>query len=68
MTEIKIKTKGMHCASCEFLVKDDLEELDGVKRADASCETGIISVEFDESKVKQAKIEKTITELGYEVL
>ncbi len=67
MTNIKIKTTGMHCSSCEMLVVDALEDLDGVVKASASHKTGIISVDFDESKVGNNEIRKTIKSEGYGV-
>lgn len=67
MTKVKIKTKGMHCASCEMLIQDALGELDGVARAEASHESGIVNVEFDESKIDVGKIKTVIGNEGYKV-
>lgn len=67
MVNIKIKTKGMHCASCEMLVKDSLEELDGVSAVNADFKSGIVSVDFDESKVKPEAIKAVISSEGYEI-
>lgn len=65
--KIEIKTKGMHCTSCEMLLKDSLEELEGVSNIEASSKTGIVSVDFDETKITENKIIKTIKQEGYEV-
>ena len=67
MTNIKLKTKGMHCPSCEMLVKDSLEELDGVKKVNVSHESGIVEVDFDESKTKQKEIIRIVEDEGYKV-
>ncbi|MFH0752149.1 MAG: heavy-metal-associated domain-containing protein [archaeon] len=67
MKKINLKTKGMHCTSCEMLVKDALEELPGVKEVSASHSSGVISVEFDESKTTKGDIIKIIKAEGYEV-
>ncbi|MBW3004654.1 cation transporter, partial [Candidatus Woesearchaeota archaeon] len=67
MKKIKIKTKGMHCASCEVLLKSVLEELEGVNDAKASCKTGIISVDFDEDKVNEKEIIELIKLEGYKI-
>ena len=67
MENIKIKTKGMHCTSCEMLVKEALEELDGVNRAGVSFESGIIIVDFDENKVTKEELVEIIKQEGYEV-
>ena len=62
------KVNGMHCASCEMLVKDSLDEADGVKKAEASYAKGTVSVEFDEAKISEDKIRTIIKKEGYEVL
>ncbi len=67
MANIKLKTKGMHCTSCEMLVRDALEELDGVNKAEASFKDGIISVDFDDNKVDKNKITEVIWAEGFEV-
>lgn len=64
---IKLKTKGMHCSSCEMLVKDALEDLDGVKKVEASHKSGVIAIDFDDAKVDISKIKETIKKEGYEV-
>jgi copper chaperone len=67
MTKIKIKTKGMHCGSCEILVKDALEELEGVNKAEASHESGVVSVDFDENKTNEKEIIEIVKLEGYEI-
>jgi copper chaperone CopZ len=61
----KIKTKGMHCRSCELLIKEEIEELDGIKKVDASYESGVIFVEFDSSKVNLDEIIDCIKQEKY---
>jgi len=65
MANIKIKTSGMHCPSCEMLVKDSLEDLDGVKSASADHKSGIIEIDFDNSKVDESAIKAIISKEGY---
>ena len=60
MANIKIKTKGIHCTSCEMVIKDALEDLQGVNKAEASYKSGIVSVDFDDTKVNEDKIIGTI--------
>lgn len=67
MVRIKIKTNGMHCTSCEMLIKDALEEVEGVSKAEAAHKTGIVSVEFNEKKVKKSDLIKIIKLEGYQV-
>jgi len=66
MANIEIRTKGMHCTSCETLVKDALEELDGINKIEVNYKTGIVKVDFDESKVSSKLIKTTIEKEGYE--
>ncbi len=66
MANIKIKTKGMHCSSCEMLVKDSLEELEGINSAKADHKSGMIEVEFDDSEIDEAAIKTAISSEGYE--
>jgi copper chaperone CopZ len=60
--------KGMHCKSCEMLVKDELEELDGVKSASASAVKGKVLVDFDATKVKEKDLIEVIKKEGYKVI
>jgi len=65
--KLKLQTEGMHCGSCEILVKDALGELEGVRNVEASWKTGIVDVDFDESKTDKMKIIETIKKQGYKV-
>lgn len=65
MRTSKFNVKGMHCASCEMLIVDSLEELEGVELAKASNKDKEVTVTYDETKVDKDKIKKTITEEGY---
>ena len=65
MKKITLKVKGMHCQSCATLIEDALEDL-GVKgKVDSKKETAVIV--FDEKKVIEEKIKKTIIKEGYNV-
>lgn len=59
------KVAGMHCASCEKILKMDIGALSGVKNVKANAVSGMVEVEgegFDASAVKKA-----ITDNGYKV-
>ena len=64
--EQKIKVSGMHCNSCEFLIKDSLKDL-GVKSS-ADYKKGEVIVTFDPKKIDIKKIYKAIEENGYKVV
>ena len=67
MKNITIKVKGMHCQSCEMLIKDSLEEQDGVKSAEVSNKERTAKITFDESKISEAQLKSIIKNEGYEV-
>jgi copper chaperone CopZ len=60
------KAKGMHCNSCEMLLKDTLEEIDGVTNAVPSFKSGSVEIEYDDSKVDDSTIKKAIVSEGFE--
>lgn len=64
--EKKISVKGMHCTSCEFLIKDSLSDL-GV-RSKVNYKKGEVIVDFDPKKVTLDRIYKTIEENGYSII
>jgi len=65
--KIQLKVKGMHCKSCEALIKDSVEELPGINEVKADHNKGIIQVTFDESRVKESKIKEAIKKEGYKL-
>lgn len=66
MKSLKLKVSGMHCGSCEMLVKEALEDA-GVKTAIPSHKNGTVDVVFDENKIKESKIKTIIEQEGYKV-
>ena len=68
MKNVSYNVKGMHCKSCEMLIKDSLEEMDGVQNVDVSHEKGYVKVTFDDKKLKEDKIKSAIKNEGYEVI
>ena len=68
MKNVLYNVKGMHCKSCETLIKDSLEEIDGVQKVDVSHERGYVKVTFDEKKVNEDKIQSAIKKEGYEAI
>lgn len=66
MVRRQLKVDGMHCASCAMLIDEELEEIPGVSRASTSWPRQKLDVEYDESRVDDARIVATIAELGYD--
>jgi copper chaperone len=63
----ELQVSGMSCSGCELLVKDALEELEGVSEATASHLKGTVVVDYDQGMVSIATITSVIEELGYKV-
>lgn len=68
MAKAKIKTSGMHCSSCEMLLGDALQEINGVSKAKANHKTGIVEVDFDDLEVDEREIRQAIESEGYNVI
>ncbi|SPY57322.1 putative mercuric reductase [Pseudomonas aeruginosa] len=62
MTELKII--GMTCASCVVHVKEALEKIPGVHRADVSYASGRAELKVDEA-VSREQMQAAVEALGY---
>jgi len=65
MSQFTLKVKGMHCKSCEVLLKDSIEELHEVKVLKADHKSGILEIEAKESQLEQIK--SIIKKEGYTI-
>ena len=63
----ELSVSGMNCSGCEMLIKEALEELDGVLDAQASYSIGRVTVDYDPAKVTFAAITATIEAEGFKV-
>ena len=66
MVEIVIKTKGMHCVSCERIIKDAILSVNGVKDVKVDYTTEKTIVDYDPAKTNVKNIMETIKNVGYE--
>jgi len=64
MVKEKLKVSGMHCPSCEILIKDILADEDVVVIT-ISSKSGNLEISFDESKISLEKIKSLLSEEGY---
>jgi copper chaperone CopZ len=64
---LNVKVKGMHCPSCEELIKDGVRALAGIQDITVSHRTGAVKVAFDDKKTNAAAIRSAIKQEGYEV-
>lgn len=65
MNTYKFKAEGMHCQSCEILVKEELGELAGVSDVTVDYSTGEGSLNLDESLSSQDDVIAAIKNAGY---
>lgn len=61
----KFKITGMHCSSCALTIDMDLEDLEGINKAQTSYAKSETEVEFDSEKLDDQKILETIKKTGY---
>lgn len=66
MHERTIPIKGMHCASCELLIAEELESIPGVEQATASLKTKTATIK-SVGRVPDYAIQDAVKEAGYEV-
>jgi len=68
MKKESLLIQGMHCKSCETLIKDALEEeLKGIKSIKISAAKGDAVIEYDEKETSLDEIKKVIKGEGYKV-
>jgi copper chaperone len=67
MANINMNVEGITCGGCEKSIRNALLERDGVSDATASHETGIVSIDFDDSKIQQEQLKQAIEEAGFDV-
>ena len=62
---IPFSVTGMHCASCEFLIKDELTSLNGVTYVIISYKTGKGLITINDGQVTNNDILGAIKKAGY---
>ena len=67
MASINFSVEGITCGGCEKSIRNALLANDGVSEATASHETGIVAIEFDDGKIKEAQLKQTIEDAGFDV-
>jgi len=65
MKHIVFSVTGMHCESCEIIIKDELSELTGVNEVTIDNKTGKGTLILDESKNSTDDVLKAIIKAGY---
>jgi len=65
--ERKMTVSGMHCRSCEMLVRDVASEIDGVESVTVDSRSGSMVVKGSSDVVFQA-VRKAVEKEGYRVV
>ena len=63
----ELQVSGMNCGSCELLVTEALEDLEGVISVDASHLKSAVTVDYDPNMVGLPTIAAVIEEQGFKV-
>jgi P-type Cu+ transporter len=66
MTKQRLEISGMHCTGCVMAVEGALEDLRGVKSANANYAKQIADVEYDENSVSIDDIIGAVVDAGYQ--
>ena len=63
-----LKVSGWHCAGCAAKTETALKELKGVQSVSADKTKKLVTVTYDDSKLKRADLEKAVSDSGFEVV
>ena len=66
MKQTVIKVEGMACGGCEKRVQNALNTIDGIKDVKADHNTGLVTVNSDES-VSEDVMKETVEDIGFTV-
>lgn len=61
-----LKVKGMHCKSCEILLKDSLSEIKGVSNINVDAKKGEVKVTLENDSLLN-EVKKVVQKEGYTV-
>lgn len=64
---VQFKIADMDCEACTETIKHEINNLNGIIKAEVSYKNGNAEVQFDNTKTNVAEIEKAINSTGYEV-
>ena len=62
-----IKVSGWHCGGCAARTESTLKDVKGVTTVVADKTKKVVTVTYDDAKVKHADLEKAISESGFSV-
>jgi copper chaperone len=67
MANINLNVAGITCGGCEKSIRNALLEQTGVSEVTASHETGVVAINFDESKIRQQQLKQAIEGAGFDI-
>lgn len=67
MKKAVFQLEPLTCPSCVKKIESTLDKTNGISSAKVLFNSSKVRAEFDENQIDAAKIEETITKLGYEV-
>lgn len=67
MTTTTITVPGIHCDHCKSSIEGALGVLDGVSKAEVSVPDKTVTVDFDDSVVREDDLREAIEEQGYDL-
>lgn len=64
---VVLKVRGMHCEGCANNIGNALRAVKGVREASVNFGKKRATVAFDTEQVNQERLERAVTDAGYEV-
>lgn len=68
MKKIDLNISGMHCASCALIIEKQVKKLNGISSINVNVSNEKASIVFDEEKISNNDIIKSIKKSGYGVV
>jgi copper chaperone len=67
MESVELKIDGMTCSGCVNSIQNALYRQDGVNKAIADMDSGVVTVEFDPAVIRRDGLVKAIADAGFDV-
>ncbi len=67
MNKITVPIRGMHCASCELLVSEQLKKIHGVRTVHVSQKRALAEITYEGDRLNPAALMRAVQEAGYEI-
>ena len=67
MANINFNVEDITCGGCEKSIRNALLKRAGVKEVNASHETGIVAIDYDDSTIQQDQLKQAIEDAGFDV-